>query len=90
MVCFADVPALQRLMLCLQVLQAEYNRRLAIEKAQHDILTEPIRQRNTARHIAAEVRQEERQQVQLANDQLLQAAEQLHQQRLYEVSMHWA
>lgn len=71
----------------MQVLQAEYNRRLAIEKAQHDILTEPIRQRNAARHVAAELRQEERRQVQLANEQLVAAAEQLHQQRLYEVRL---
>lgn len=70
------------------MLQAEFNRRLAIEKAQHDNLMEPIRQRNIARHAAAEQRQEERRQVQLANDQLVQAAEQLHQQRLYEVCTH--
>lgn len=69
-----------------QVLQAEFNRRLAIEKAQHDILCEPIHQRNTARRMAAAVRQEERKQIQQANAQLVAAAEQLHQQRLYEAS----
>ena len=69
-----------------QVLQAEYNRRLAIEKAQHDILCEPVHQRNTARRMAAAVREEERRQIQQANDQLVAAAEQLHQQRLYEAS----
>ena len=68
-----------------QVLQAEYTRRVGIEKAQHDLVCQPIRQRNTERHEAAAHRRQQRTQVDKANGELVLAAEQLHQQRLYEV-----
>ena len=68
-----------------QVLQAEYTRRVGIEKAQHDLVCQPIRQRNTERHEAAAHRRQQRTQVDKANGKLVLAAEQLHQQRLYEV-----
>ncbi|KAL3162910.1 hypothetical protein ABBQ32_009352 [Trebouxia sp. C0010 RCD-2024] len=68
----------------LRVLQAEYNRRVGIERAQHDLFCQPIRQRNAERHEAAAGRREQRRQVEEANDELVLAAEQLHQQRLYE------
>ena len=71
----------------MQVLQAEYNRRVGIERAQHELVCEPIRQRNTERHEAAAVRREQRRQLEQANNELLLAAEQLHQQRLYEVRL---
>lgn len=67
------------------MLQAEYNRRVGIERAQHDLFCQPIRQRNAERHEAAAGRREQRRQVEEANDELVLAAEQLHQQRLYEV-----
>ena len=74
----------------LQVLQAEYNRRVGIERAQHELVCEPIRQRNTERHEAAAERRERRRQLEQANNELLLAAEQLHQQRLYEVRPIWS
>lgn len=85
-------------MLALQVLQAEYNRRVSIERAQHDVLCEPIRQRNAERHQAAARQRDQRRHIDKANEDLVVAAEQLHQQRLYEVGfpalgtqcMRWA
>ena len=68
-----------------QVLQAEYNRRVGIERAQHDLVCQPIRQRNAERHEAAGSRREQRKLTEKANDELVLAAEQLHHQRLYEV-----
>ena len=69
-----------------QVLQAEYKRRVDVEQAQHDVACEPIRQRNTERHEAAARRVEQRKHIEKANEDLVLAAQQLHQQRLYEVS----
>ena len=69
----------------MQVLQAEYNRRVGIERAQHELVCEPIRQRNAQRHEAAAQQREQRKQIEKTNDQLVLAAQQLHQQRLYEV-----
>ena len=68
-----------------QVLQAEYKRRVDVEQAQHDVTYEPIRQRNTERHEAAARRVEQRKHIEKANEDLILAAQQLHQQRLYEV-----
>lgn len=67
------------------MLQSEYNRRVGIERAQHELICEPIRQRNAERHEAAANRREERKQLEKGNDDLVLAAEQLHQQKLYEV-----
>ncbi|KAL0050091.1 hypothetical protein WJX82_004313 [Trebouxia sp. C0006] len=67
-----------------KVLQAEYNRRVAIERAQHEVVCEPVRQRNAERHEAAARRREQQRHIQKANDDLVAAAEQLHQQRLFE------
>ncbi len=67
------------------MLQAEYNRRVAIERAQHEVVCEPVRQRNAERHEAAARRREQQRHIQKANDDLVAAAEQLHQQRLFEV-----
>ncbi|KAL0042270.1 hypothetical protein WJX77_008145 [Trebouxia sp. C0004] len=67
-----------------KVLQAEYNRRVAIERAQHEVVCEPVRQRNAEQHQAAGRRREQQRHIQKANDDLVSAAEQLHQQRLYE------
>ena len=69
------------------MLQAEYTRRVGIERAQHDLVCQPIRQRNAERHEAAARRREQRKHVEKANDELVLAAEQLHQQRLYEVCL---
>ena len=70
-----------------QVLQAEYTRRVGIERGQHDLVCQPIRQRNAERHQAAARRAEQRKHVEKANDELVLAAEQLQQQRLYEVCL---
>ncbi len=70
-----------------QVLQAEYNRRVGIERGQHEIVCEPIRQRNAERHEVAARRREQRRHIEKANDDLVVAAEQLHQQKLYEVCL---
>ncbi|KAL0041510.1 hypothetical protein WJX79_005750 [Trebouxia sp. C0005] len=67
-----------------KVLQAEHNRRVAIERAQHEVVCEPVRQRNAERHQAAARCREQQRYIQKANDDLVAAAEQLHQQRLFE------
>lgn len=67
-----------------KVLQTEYKRRVDVEQAQHDVACEPIRQRNTERHEAAARRVEQRKHIEKANEDLVLAAQQLHQQRLYE------
>lgn len=70
----------------MQVLQAEYNRRVGIERAQHEVVCEPIRLRNAERHQLAAHRRDQYKHIEQANNDLVSAAEQLHQQRLYEVS----
>lgn len=69
------------------MLQAEHNRRVAIERAQHEVVCEPVRQRNAERHQAAARCREQQRYIQKANDDLVAAAEQLHQQRLFEVQL---
>ena len=69
----------------MQVLQAEYNRRVGIERGQHELVCEPIRQRNAVRHEAAALRRQERRELERANEELVLAAEQLHQQKMFEV-----
>ena len=60
---------------------------MAIERGKHEVACEPIRQRNAERRQASAQRQEQRKLVEAANADLVRAAEQLHQQRLYEVCL---
>lgn len=60
---------------------------MGIERAQHDQVCQPIRQRNAERREAAGSRREQRKLTEKANDELVLAAEQLHHQRLYEVHL---